>query len=240
MNESKETYHLPDKKENPNKGHRERLRKRFLDSGRKALADHELLELLLTFTNAQKDTKKIAKDLLHKFGNLRSVIFAPPEEIIKVEGMGEVSATLVQLIKELHLHILESQITSKKSLSDFVELTNYFKEFLRNEKKEFFGVVLLDNKNQLLTNSIVKLQQGTVDSAPVYIREIIEHVINHKATRVIIVHNHPSGSPQPSKNDHIITQQIKESLKLINVELLDHIIVAGDLPPYSFSHFQIL
>lgn len=220
-------------------GHRERLRVKLLASGRSGFSEHELLELLLSFALPRKDTKKLAKRLINRFGSLRKVIDASAQELITEKGIKDRTATLLILIRELYLFLIE-QRTIRKKISSHRDLLDYFKDFLKTEKKEFFGVVLLDTGNNILNEKIAEYQQGTVDQAPVYVREIAEAALRYKATRVIIVHNHPAGTPNPSQADIKVTKRIKESLNLLDIELLDHIIVAGDHPPYSFLENSLL
>jgi DNA repair protein RadC len=220
---------------NENKGHRQRLKKRFLENDRSALAEHELLELMLFFAIPLKDTKPLAKDLLHRYKNIKTIISTPPEELVAIDGIGDSVATLLKLFNEVNLHILETKLKDKKNaIASPAELIPYLKACFSAETKETFAVAALDSRNQILNTKPLKQQQGTVDQAPVYPREIAEYALNLKATRIIIAHNHPSGHASPSPADQQITKVIKDSLKLLGIELLDHIIIAGDTY-YSFQ-----
>lgn len=220
--------------ESDNKGHRQRLKKRFLENDRNALSEHELLELMLFYVIPLKDTKPLAKDLLNHYHDIKTIISTPPEELQKFPGVGESVATLLKLFDQVSLHTYETKFKQKKSIASPEDITQYLKACFSADTKESFAVIGLDTRNQILGNKPIKQQQGTVDQAPVYPREIAEYALSVKASRVIIAHNHPSGHATPSNADIQITKVVKDSLKLLNIDLLDHIIIAGD-KHYSFQ-----
>lgn len=225
--------------ENDNKGHRQRLKDRFLENDRNALSEHELLELMLFFGIPQKDTKPLAKELLKRYHNIKTIISTPAEELKTFTGIGDSVATLLKLFDQVSLHTFETKFKQKENVSSPEEIIKYLKVNFSAQTKESFAIIALDSRNQILDSKPLKQQQGTVDQAPVYPREIAEYALSLKATRVIVAHNHPSGHASPSSADIQITKVIKESLKLLGIDLLDHIIIAGDTH-YSFQeHNQI-
>lgn len=225
--------------DNDNKGHRQRLKKRFIENDRNALSEHELLELMLFFAIPLKDTKPLAKELLKQYSNIKTIIATPPDELKKFPGIGDTAATLLKLFDQIGLHTLETKFKQKNNIAGPDEIVNYLKASFSANTKESFAIIGLDTRNQILGTSPLKQQQGTVDQAPVYPREIAEYALSIKASRVIIAHNHPSGHASPSSADIQITKVIKDSLKLLGIDLLDHIIIAGSTH-YSFQeHNQI-
>lgn len=231
-----------------NSGHRKRIKDKYISNGREAFAeDYEFLELLLTYAIPRRDTKPMAKALLAKFGSIRGVLSASSEELCGIDGIKDSSVVLLHLVKDFNSLILKTAIKEKNRISnpkDLKELLdNGLSDLLKNEfadqKKEFFVTIALDARNQILDPKAFNIHKGTVDQAAVYPREIIEYAIKWKASRIVIIHNHPSGHAQPSGSDIQVTSTIKNALKLLNIELLDHIIIAGDAL-YSFQeHNQI-
>ena len=204
-------------------GHRDRLRQRFRDTDGKGLADYEVLELLLCGFIPRKDVKPIAKDLLKKFGGLSAVFAAPVQALNKVDGVGEALAVYLKTVYELHLRSSKDEITSKVVLSSWSKVLDYVKVQLQHEKTEFFRVLFLDRKNCLIADE--EMGKGTVDHAPVYPREIARRVLELSASSVILVHNHPSGDPTPSRADISMTREIMDILDSIEVSVHDHLIV---------------
>lgn len=219
-----------------NNGHRQRLKERFLSAGRNAFADHEFLELILHFAIPRKDTKELAKELLVHFGSINNVLSAPIEDLVNFKGIGESSAALLHLIYQTHIKLHEVELKEQKTISGPNDLLPLLKSMFSNEKKEFFASIFLGPNNNILAKNIT---QGTVDQAAVYPREIAEKALLNKASRVIIAHNHPSGNLSPSNADKQITQKIKSSLQLLDIDLLDHIII-GNENHYSFQENGIL
>jgi DNA repair protein RadC len=220
-----------------NSGHRKRIKDKYLNNGRDAFAeDYEFLELLLTYAIPRRDTKPMAKALLAKFGSIRAILSANTEDLCEIDGIKDSSVLLLHLIKDFNFIISKAaikeknKITNPKDLKELLE--NGLKDLLRNEfgdqKKEFFVTMSLDARNQVLDPKVFNIHKGTVDQAAVYPREIIEYAIKWKASRIVIIHNHPSGFAAPSASDLQVTSTIKSALKLLNIDLLDHIIIAGD------------
>jgi len=219
------------------KGHRERLRKKFISAGVSGLHDYELLELLLTYAIPLKDVKPIAKNLLAHFGDLASVIDASPEELACSKGIGMNSAILISLIKNFCCEYLAMKMKNKDSLSSPDTVINFARMKMAGLKAEGFMVVYLNTKNHV--NDYEIINEGTVDHAVIYPRNIIKRALAHDATGIIMVHNHPSGICEPSHSDIKITGAIKEAAKTVNIRVIDHIIV-GKSGYFSFVEAGIL
>ncbi len=203
-------------------GHRERLRKKYLQNGIGALHDYEQLELLLTFVIPRKDVKPIAKNLLKTFKSFSRVFDASLEDLRGVDGIGENTAVLIKLVKDSCGKYLEDKtlcsdvVTNPSSVIDFVRMS------LGGLKNETFMIIYLNVKNHVID---YETSSGTVDYAAVYPRNIIQGALRRNATAVILVHNHPSGHCDPSKEDLTLTATVKSACKTISINLLDHIIV---------------
>jgi DNA repair protein RadC len=211
---------------NINQGHRERLRERFIVSGHAALADHELLELLLFGVVLRRDAKPIAKALLLRFKNLSGVLGAPIEAVKKVDGVGEAIAIH---LKAVHAILVRSEADTLKThtvLDSWSSLLNYVKIALANETREQFRVLFLDKKLKLQADEL--FGDGTIDHAPVYPREIARRALELASSSIILVHNHPSGDPKASTQDIAITRKIILALQPIEVTVIDHLIVGSE------------
>lgn len=205
-------------------GHRERLRQRFLNTNGSGLADYELLELLLCGFIPRKDVKPLAKNLIEAFGSLSGVFAAHPNALKKIDGIGKNLAVSLKTVHELHLRSSKEVITKRENLSSWSRVQEYVKLRLQHRETEFFHVLFLDRKNCLLADE--ELGKGTVDHAPVYPREIAKRVLELSASSVILVHNHPSGDPTPSRADISMTREVIDILDAIDVPVHDHLVVA--------------
>ncbi len=205
-------------------GHRDRLRKRFSETAGSGLADYEVLELLLCGFIPRRDVKPIAKALLREFGGLSGVFAAPPRALQRVDGIGETLAVYLKTVHELHLRAAREDIVKRKNLSSWSKVVEYVKLRLQHEDTEFFRVLFLDRKNCLIADE--ELGRGTVDHAPVYPREIAKRVLELSSSSIILVHNHPSGDPTPSRADITMTREIIDVLDAIEVTVHDHLVVA--------------
>jgi len=206
-------------------GHRERLRQRVLEGDGGHFKDYELLELMLYAFIPRVDTKPIAKELLARFGTVSGVLAAPPERLMEVKGVGETAASYIRAASLLLKHAAADQIADRPVISNWAALLNYVKLALRHEKSEQARVLYLDRKNKLIADEIAG--RGTVDHAPIYPREIARRALELSASAVILVHNHPSGDPTPSKADISVTQKIMEASEKLGILLHDHVIIAG-------------
>lgn len=204
-------------------GHRERLRDRYRDSGDTALADYEILELLLFRLIPRRDTKPIAKALLARFGTLGGVFGASTNLLQEVNGVGEAVALDLKLVASVAQRMLKSELTGKPVLSSWKALIDYCHTAMAHETREQFRILFLDKRNALIADEVQGL--GTVDHTPVYPREVVRRALELSATAVILVHNHPSGDPTPSRADIDMTKTIVETARPLGIAVHDHIII---------------
>jgi len=186
-------------------GHRERLRDRFREAGTDALSDYELLELLLFRAQPRRDMKPIAKALLEKFGSFAEVISAPEKRLAEVDGIGEASITELKIVQAAASRLVRGQVKKRPVLSSWSAVLDYCRTAQAFADREQFRVLFLDKRNQLIVDELQ--QVGTVDHTPVYPREVVKRALELSATAMILVHNHPSGDPTPSRADIQMTQQ---------------------------------
>lgn len=219
-----------------NKGHRQRLKDKFF-SNPKSLFDYEILEMLLFYVIPRKDTKPLAKQLLAKFGTLKSVIFASENEIMKIKEIGKSVAIFFGLLREVFSRISLQPLKEKAIIQSDQDVITYYTNELSSKKKEEFRAMFINNGNILIAEET--LQQGTVDQVFIYRREVVEKALEHKASAIIIVHNHPSGDPTPSREDIAVTKDINVTLEKLGIRLLDHIIIAEN-SSYSFASHNLL
>jgi DNA repair protein RadC len=217
--------------------HRKRLREKFLKAGAEGFHDYELLELLLTFAIPRVDVKPPAKALMKRFGTLNAVLDASQIELQSVSGMGPTSAVLIRLVKELFSEYLAERMEGKDALSSPLAVVDFARVKLAGLPHEAFMVIYLNVKNRVIDHEV--LQEGTVDRAIVYPREIIKAALAHKATGLILSHNHPSGDPEPSQEDKHLTRSVTEAARTVEIRVLDHIIV-GKNGYFSFQENRLL
>ncbi len=213
-------------------GHRKRLRERFRRSGLEGFHDHEVLELLLTFAIPRRDVKPLAKALLEKFHSFSSVLDAPMEELMEVRGVGSQAALLLTLIPRLLERYRQDRWKSTVTLSSTQSALDYLRPRLDTERKEIFCLLALNSRNDLI--ALERIQEGTVNRAVVFPRLVVEAALRHRASAVILAHNHPSGDPEPSTADRRLTRKLCRLLKDLDIAVHDHIIVAGPRY-YSFA-----
>jgi len=206
-------------------GHRERLRRKLLDAGPDALADYELLELLLFFAILRRDTKPIAKALITRFGSLGNVLAAPPEALKEVEGVGESTVAVVKAAQAAALRLLREEVKDSPLLNNMERLTNYLTAVMARESVEQFRVLFLDTRNRLIADEAQA--RGTVNHTPVYPREVMRRCLELGATALILVHNHPSGDPTPSRADVEMTAEVKAAAGALGIVLHDHLIIGN-------------
>ncbi|MCC6984756.1 MAG: DNA repair protein RadC [Bauldia sp.] len=204
-------------------GHRQRLRARFAEAGAGAVADYELLELILFQALPRKDVKPIAKELLRRFGSFSEVLAAEPARLMEVEGIKEGAAHHLKLIHAAATRFAKDPLRGKPVLSSWSALVDYCRTAMAYEAKEQFRVLFLDKKNALIADEVQ--QTGTVDHTPVYPREVVKRALELSATAIILVHNHPSGDPSPSQADIAMTKTINDIAKPLGIALHDHLIV---------------
>jgi DNA repair protein RadC len=207
-------------------GHRDRLRQRFRDSGGDALPDYELLELILFRALPRRDTKPLAKELIAKFGSFPEVVNAPGERLAEVSGVGDSVITEMKLIRSAALRLMKGQVMDRPVLDSWSAVLSYCRAAMGFETKEQFRILFLDKRNRIIADEVQ--QEGTVDHTPVYVREVVKRALELSATAIILVHNHPSGDPTPSRADIEMTLQIVESAKNLGITVHDHIIVGKE------------
>ncbi len=207
-------------------GHRERLRERLLKGGAEALADYEVLEYLLFAAIKQGDTKPIAKALLAQFGSLSAVLNADPAALQRTKGVGKTSAAALKSVAIAARRMARSEITQKPLLSSWQMLIDYLAIDMAHLTVERVRILYLDSKNRLIDDH--HLGDGSIDEAAIHPREVIRRAMDVGAAALILVHNHPSGSPEPSKADIQITRKIAEAGHLLGVTVHDHVIVGRE------------
>jgi len=207
-------------------GHRGRLRDRFRDAGADALADYELLELVLFRALPRRDVKPLAKALIARFGSFAEVVSAPRARLAEISGLGEAAITEIKLVQAAASRFARGAVTGKPVLSSWSQVLDYCRTAQAFADKEQLRVLFLDKRNQLIADELQ--QVGTVDHTPVYPREVVKRALELSATAIIIVHNHPSGDPTPSRADVQMTQAIVEIAKPMGISVHDHIIVGKE------------
>jgi len=218
-------------------GHKKRLREKFANNGFESLSDYEALELILGMAIARKDVKPIAKELLIKFGSFAAVLDADPAELVCLEGLGEVAALSLKIVKEGSVKYLKEKSRTKCIISSPEALIDYCMAAMAGLRDEQFRVIFLNSKNEIIDDEV--LCSGTVDQAAVYPRKIMERALHRKASSLIFVHNHPSGHPEPSSADIELTKTLKNAAASLQIRVHDHLIV-GKKGQYSFAREGIL
>lgn len=204
-------------------GHRQRLRERFMHGGADAMPDYELLELVLFAAIPRKDTKDLAKRLVARFGSFAEVVNAPDERIREIAGVTAGVVTQLKIIRASALRMMRGQIMEKPALSSWSQVVEYCRAAMGFEAREQFRILFLDKRNRLIADELQ--QEGTVDHTPVYVREVVKRALELSATAIILVHNHPSGDPTPSRADVDMTKQIVDAAAKLGISVHDHIIV---------------
>ncbi|GAB0112886.1 RadC family protein [Acidisoma sp. C75] len=206
-------------------GHRARMRERLLNAGAEALADHELLEMVLFLALPRRDTKPIARALLGRFRSFAATIAASPQELRGVEGLGEAGIAALKTVQAASLRLIRAEVMNQPVLSSWQRLIDYLTAALAREKIEHFRVLYLDSRNRLIADE--SQARGTVNLAPVYPREVVRRALELSATALILVHNHPSGDPTPSRADIEMTKAVRAAAQPLAVSLHDHVIIGN-------------
>ncbi|HWE79684.1 MAG TPA: DNA repair protein RadC, partial [Pseudolabrys sp.] len=207
-------------------GHRERLRARFRDAGADAVTDYELLELVLFRAIPQRDVKPLAKELIARFGSFAEVIAAPSLRLREIKGMGDAAVTELKIVHAAAQRLTRGEVRKRPVLSSWGSVLDYCRTAMAFADKEEFRLLFLDKRNQLIADEVQ--QKGTVDHTPVYPREVVKRALELSATALVLVHNHPSGDPTPSRADIQMTQSIIDVAKPLGIEVHDHIIVGKE------------
>jgi DNA repair protein RadC len=204
-------------------GHRERLRERFLKGGSDALADYELLELVLFRAIGRRDLKPLAKELLKQFGSFAEVISAPIDRLESIKGLGEAAIAELKIVEAAAHQLARGQVHKRPVLSSWSGVLDYCRTAMAFAAKEQLRVLFLDKRNRLIADELQ--QEGTVDHTPVYPREVVKRALELSASALILVHNHPSGDPTPSQADIQVTRDIVKAAAPLGVTVHDHIII---------------
>jgi DNA repair protein RadC len=207
-------------------GHRERLRDRFAKGGADAMPDYELLELVLFRAIPRRDTKDLAKRLLARFGSFAEVINAPSERLLEIGGIGPSVVTELKLIRAAAMRMMKTELVDRPALSSWSQVVAYLRAAQAYEARELFRILFLDKKNKLIADEVQG--HGTVDHTPVYVREVVKRALELSASAIILVHNHPSGDPTPSRADIDMTKLIVETARPLGITVHDHVIVGRE------------
>ncbi len=205
--------------------HRARLRAKLLQAGPDALADHEMLEIVLFLAILRRDTKPIAYRLLARFGSFAATIAAPPIDLAAVDGMGEASVAALKVVHAAAVRLARAEVIGRPVLTNWEALMSYLNAAMAREPVEQFRILFLDSKNRLLADEAQA--RGTVNHTPVYPREVVRRALELQAAAIILTHNHPSGDPSPSRDDIAMTRQIVEAAKTLSITVHDHVIVGN-------------
>lgn len=228
----------PEKSARPHyHGHRERLRKRFAEGGPDALADYELLELLLARALPRQDVKPLAKTLIGKFGSFAEVMAAPVSRLIEVKGVKEKTALEIKIVEAAALRQQRESVMDRPVISSWSALLDYCRSAMARREREEFRVLFLDRKNRLIADEV--LGEGTIDHAPVYPREVMKRALEIGSTAIVLVHNHPSGDPTPSRADIDMTAKVAEAGRPLGVTVHDHLVIARETTA-SFKSLGLL
>ncbi len=204
-------------------GHRERLRKKFLNGGIDSFLPHEVLELILTYSIPRKDTKTLAWTLIKKFGSLSDVLDAKEEDLKQVKGIGPSTIVLLKLMRSVMRNYSLEKIKDRAEISTPENLLDFCKASLQGQKEEAFEVIFLTVRNTVI--AVERLCQGTLDKALISPRKILEKAFSYNAAGLIFIHNHPSGEPTPSEEDKNLTETLTRIATPLGIMILDHIIV---------------
>lgn len=219
-------------------GHRERLRKRFLEEGLDGFEDHQVLELLLFCVIPRGDTNPVAHLLMRRFGSLSAVLEADPKDIAGVEGIGDKAAAFLSMIPQITRKYFHDRVVrNRPQLNTSEDVSEYLIPLMAGRPEEVFYVLCLDTQCRVIYPALIS--EGTVKEAAVYPRHVVEEALRHRAASVILAHNHPAGTAKPSQQDHHLTLLLIQALGPLDIKVLDHIIVAGD-QAFSFTREGIL
>ena len=206
-------------------GHRARLREKLIGRGAEALADYELLEMLLFFAQPRGDTKPLAKAIINHFGSFAAVLAASQRDLFAAPGLGMHGVAAIKLVQAAALRLARAEVLSRPVLNNWDRLMDYLNAVLARERVEQFRVLFLDNRNHLLADEVQA--RGTVNHTPVYPREVVKRALELHASALILVHNHPSGDPTPSPEDVEMTNDVREAARVLSITLHDHVIVGN-------------
>ena len=217
-------------------GHRERLRDRFLQSP-DTLPDYEILELLLASVIPRKDVKPLAKAMIDRWGSFADCLSADMGDLVETKGLSHNSATVLKIVREAAIRLARAPVSENPVLSSWLDLLDYCSAAMASLRTEQFRLLFLDRKNMLISDEIQ--QQGTVDHTPLYPREVVRRALALHASSIIMVHNHPTGDPTPSKADIDMTRHVRDALATVGIKLIDHLVI-GRKGHSSFKAMSLL
>ncbi len=206
-------------------GHRKRLRERFLAGDPAALADYEMLEMILFPAKPLGDVKPLAKALLAAFGSFGKVLHASPTELLKIEGVNEAAIVAIKVTRHAAERLLKEEVKSRPVIKSWTQLIDYLRLNIGYKTNESFHVLFLNNKLELLADETQ--QEGTINHTPVYTREVVKRALEIGASSIILAHNHPSGDTSPSKEDIEITKSIINAARPLGISVHDHVIISA-------------
>jgi DNA repair protein RadC len=206
-------------------GHRERMRQKLITAGPDALLDHELLEMTLFIALPRRDTKPLARALIDRFGSYAAAIAAPPQELRQVPDLGPAGLAALKTVQAAALRLARADVKALPLLNNWDRLIDYLTAVVARERIEQFRVLFLDSKNRLIADEAQA--RGTVNHTPVYPREVVKRALEVQATALILVHNHPSGDPSPSRADIDMTAEVKSAAAALGIVLHDHLIIGN-------------
>ncbi|CAH0153709.1 RadC family protein [Roseomonas sp. CECT 9278] len=218
-------------------GHRSRMRDRLLDRGPDSLADYEMLEMLLFFAFKTGDTKPLAKSLINRYGSFAAVLAAPVPQLMATRGIGPHAVAAIKLVQASALRLARAEAAEKPVLNNWDRLMDYLHAVMARERVEQFRILFLDTKNRLLADE--PQARGTVNHTPVYPREVVKRALELHATALLLVHNHPSGDPTPSREDVEMTAEVKKAAAVLSIVVHDHVII-GNGRVFSFRREGLL
>lgn len=207
-------------------GHRARLRERLLANGGDALLDHELIEYLLTLAIPRRDTKPLAKRLLHDFGGIAGLLSADPVSLGRADGLGDTAVAALKIVQAASLRMLRARASEAPILASWQSLLDYLRADMAHILVERVRLLHLNGRNMLIRDEVIA--QGSVDQAVVHVREVIGRAMQLGSTSIILVHNHPSGDPAPSRADISLTREIADAGKRLGISIHDHVIIGAD------------
>ena len=207
-------------------GHRERLRQRFRQTGAETLPDYELMELILFRAIPRRDTKPLAKAIIAKFGSFAEAINASEERLSEVPGLGLSAIIEIRLVRAAAIRLMQGEVMKRPLLSSWDKVVGYCRAAMGFQMHEEFRILFLDKRNRLLADEVQG--RGTVDHTPVYVREVVKRALELSASAIILVHNHPSGDPTPSRSDIEMTKEIMAAAEPLDIGVHDHLIVGRD------------
>jgi DNA repair protein RadC len=221
-----------------NHGHRQRLRDKYHARGIGALTDDEVLELLLSLGTPRKGCKETARNLLGQCGSLAQVLESSPDRLQQVKGVGPQNSFALSFIHDVARRFLNQRLANRHYLRSSQEVADYLNHAMRHLTKEVFKVIYLDSSLAIIDTEI--LFEGTLASSTIYPRELVKAVLAREAAAIVVAHNHPSGSCQPSEADLKLTRTLYQACALLDIRLLDHLVIGSDSRPYSFADHGLM